>query len=71
MERRLGELGEPYHQGPAGRLARLAKACTAAGAGLVALGGRRRRGVAAAGAALAAVLVRQRDFVADPVPAHS
>ena len=21
MERRLGELGEPYHQGPAGRLA--------------------------------------------------
>jgi Polysulphide reductase, NrfD len=51
MERRLGELGEPYHQGPAGRLARLAKACTATGAGLVALGGR-RRGVAAAGAAL-------------------
>ena len=52
MERRLGELGEPYHQGPAGRLARLAKACTAAGAGLVAAGGRRRRGVAAAGGAL-------------------
>jgi hypothetical protein len=52
MERRLGELGEPYHQGPAGRLARLAKACTATGAGLVAAGGRRRRGVAAAGAAL-------------------
>jgi hypothetical protein len=52
MERRLGELGEPYHQGPAGRLARLAKACTAAGAGLVAAGGRRRRGLAAAGAAL-------------------
>ena len=51
MERRLGELGEPYHQGPAGRFSRLAKACTAAGAGLVA-GGRRRRGVAAAGAAL-------------------
>ena len=51
MERRLGELGEPYHQGPAGRLARLAKACTAAGAGLVALGGRRRAAVAA-GAAL-------------------
>jgi hypothetical protein len=52
MERRLGELGEPYHQGPAGRLARLAKACTAAGAGLVVAAGRRRRGVAAAGAAL-------------------
>ena len=53
MERRLGELGQPYHEGPAGRLARLAKGCTAAGAGLVALGGRRRRGLAAAGAALA------------------
>jgi hypothetical protein len=52
MERRLGELGEPYHQGPAGRLARLAKACTASGAGLVALGGGRRRVVTAAGAAL-------------------
>jgi hypothetical protein len=52
MERRLGELGEPYHQGPAGRLARLAKACTATGAGLVALGGRRRRALTATGAAL-------------------
>jgi hypothetical protein len=52
MERRLGELGEPYHQGPAGRFARLAKVCTAAGAGLVVAGGRRRRGLAAAGAAL-------------------
>jgi Polysulphide reductase, NrfD len=51
MERRLGELGEPYHQGPAGRLARLARACTAAGGGLVALGGR-RRAMAAAGSAL-------------------
>jgi Polysulphide reductase, NrfD len=52
MERRLGELGQPYHRGPAGRLARLAKACTATGAGLVAAGGRRRRALAAAGAAL-------------------
>ncbi|HYN17681.1 MAG TPA: polysulfide reductase, partial [Actinomycetes bacterium] len=52
MERRLGDLGEPYHQGPAGRLARLAKVCTAGGAGLVALGGPRRRAVTAAGAAL-------------------
>ena len=51
MERRLGELGEPYRQGPAGRLARAAKACTAAGAGLVAAAGR-RRALAAAGAAL-------------------
>jgi hypothetical protein len=52
MERRLGELGEPYHDGPAGRFARLAKACTAAGAGLVAAAGGRRRGLASAGAAL-------------------
>lgn len=52
MEWRLGELGEPYQQGPAGIFARLAKACTSTGAGLVALGGRRRRGVAVAGAAL-------------------
>jgi hypothetical protein len=52
MERRLGELGEPYHQCPAGRLTRLAKACTATGAGLVAAGGRRRRGLTGAGAAL-------------------
>ena len=52
MEQRLGELGEPYHEGPAGRFARAAKACTAAGAGLVALAGRRRRGQAMAGAAL-------------------
>jgi hypothetical protein len=51
MERRLGELGEPYRQGPAGRLARAAKACTATGAGLVAAAGR-RRSLAAAGAAL-------------------
>jgi len=33
MERRLGETGEPYHRGQVGRLARAAKALTAAGAG--------------------------------------
>jgi polysulfide reductase-like protein len=42
MERRLGELGEPYHHGAAGRYARLAKACTAAGAVTLGLAGRRR-----------------------------
>ena len=47
-----GDLGRALPPGPAGRLARLAKACTAGGAGLVALGGRRRRAVTAAGAAL-------------------
>jgi hypothetical protein len=42
MERRLGDLGEPYHRGKAGALARAAKAATAAGAALGAVGGRRR-----------------------------
>jgi formate-dependent nitrite reductase membrane component NrfD len=55
MERSLGELGEPYHEGRAGRFAKLAKAFTAAGAGLMAVGGHRRRSVAAlSGLALAA-----------------
>jgi len=42
MERRLGDLGEPYHRGKAGALARTAKAATAAGAALGAVAGRRR-----------------------------
>jgi hypothetical protein len=41
MERRLGELGEPYREGEAGRFARAAKALTAAGGLLMAT--RRRR----------------------------
>jgi hypothetical protein len=41
MERRLGELGEPYHSGVSGRLGRLAKVLTAAGAAAVAAGVRR------------------------------
>jgi hypothetical protein len=51
MERRLGELGEPYHEGAAGRFVKAAKVLTAAGAGMMAGAGRRRAGVAA-GAAL-------------------
>jgi hypothetical protein len=55
MERSLGELGEPYHEGRAGRFAKLAKAFTAAGGGLMAVAGHRRRSVAAmSGLALAA-----------------
>jgi polysulfide reductase-like protein len=42
MERRLGELGEPYHHGRAGTFARAAKAATATGAALGAVAGRRR-----------------------------
>jgi hypothetical protein len=52
MEHRLGELAEPYHQGVAGRYARLAKGCTAAGAAAIGLAGRRRRPLAMAGAGL-------------------
>jgi len=54
MERRLGELGEPYHQGAAGRYARLARACTAVGAASLGLAGRRRRLAVAGGLALLA-----------------
>jgi hypothetical protein len=49
-ERRLGEIAEPYHQGPAGRLSSLAKALGVAGVGLIAAGGRRRRAATLAGA---------------------
>jgi hypothetical protein len=51
MQRRLGDLAKPYEEGTAGLLDKAAKACTAAGAGLLALG-RRRPGLARAGAAL-------------------
>jgi hypothetical protein len=51
MERRLGPLGEPYHEGAAGHAARAAKALTAAGGLVMAWRGRRRVG-AAAGATL-------------------
>jgi hypothetical protein len=51
MERRLGELGEPYHSGTPGRLGRLAKGLTAAGAAAVAAGvGRAGGALIAAGA---------------------
>jgi hypothetical protein len=51
MEHRLGELGEPYHEGDAGRYARAAKALTAAGAVTLAIGSRRSRVAGALGAA--------------------
>jgi formate-dependent nitrite reductase membrane component NrfD len=52
MERRLGFVGEVYKQGTAGRLGRLSKAMTGAGAALLALKGRRSRGASLAGSAL-------------------
>ncbi len=52
MESRLGEVGGPYRDGRAGRLARAAEVCTGAGAALAVLGGRRRRSAAVAAGAL-------------------
>jgi hypothetical protein len=54
MERRLQRVGvgAPYHEGAAGRLAKLATGLTAAGAAVLAARGRRSRTAAIAGAAL-------------------
>jgi formate-dependent nitrite reductase membrane component NrfD len=52
MERRLGFVGEPYRQGAAGKLNRIAKAATMSGAWLLARRGRRSRAAAVAGGAL-------------------
>jgi hypothetical protein len=55
MEKRLGPLlAEPYHEGESGRYAKLSKGLTAAGAGVMAVAGRRRLGAAAGGALLLA-----------------
>jgi Polysulfide reductase len=50
MQRRLGCVGEPYRRGTAGRLARLAKGLTTAGAVVTALAGRKRAGATVGGA---------------------
>jgi hypothetical protein len=60
MERRLGDLGEPYRRGTAGRLTRAARACTAGGAALLAARGGRRPGAAGGGALLLAGAALQR-----------
>ena len=61
MESTLGDAGEPYRSGRAGRLAKAAEACTSVGAFLAVTGARRRRSVAvAAGSLLAAGSVLTR-----------
>jgi hypothetical protein len=50
MERRLGFVGEPYHQGTAGRFAKAAKALSVAGSAVTLFAGRRRPGATAGGA---------------------
>jgi hypothetical protein len=52
MKRRLGMLGEPYHEGEAGRYARIAKTCALGGAAVVAVPGRKSRLAAIAGGTL-------------------
>ena len=52
MEKRLGFVGEVYRQGEAHRFGRISKVCVAAGAGLLALGGRRSRVAAVTGGAV-------------------
>jgi Polysulphide reductase, NrfD len=54
MERRLGKLGEPYRQGAAGKLSKLGKALTVAGAAVVAARAGRSRAAAVAGGAMLA-----------------
>jgi DMSO reductase anchor subunit len=52
MEKRLGMVGEPYKQGLPGMFNRASKVLSAAGAGVLAITGRRSRRAAAAGGAL-------------------
>jgi len=54
MEKRLGTLGEPYHEGESGRLGRLAKGLTLAGAAVLGSTGRRRAGAVVGGGLLLA-----------------
>jgi DMSO reductase anchor subunit len=61
MEKRMGMVGEPYHQGSAGRLMKAAEVLSVAGATAAALGASRNRWVArAAGTALVAASVCTR-----------
>ena len=54
VETEFGVVSEPYHEGKAGTLLRVAKSCTAAGAALTVVAGRQRAGAVVAGALLAA-----------------
>ena len=51
MEQKLGSLAEPYHEGPSGTLARVAKVLTAVGAMAIGGWGHRHRTAAVAGGA--------------------
>lgn len=63
MERRLGDLAEPYGEGKAGRWSKAAKVVTVAGAALLAAGGRRVALRRAGGALLLAGSLAERHAV--------
>jgi hypothetical protein len=71
MERRLGELGEPYELPPARRFTQAAKLSAGLGAAVLALAGRRRAGAALGGALLLAGAACERVavFKAGPISA--
>jgi hypothetical protein len=52
MEKRLGFVGEVYKKEAAGKLARISKVCTAAGAGILATRAKRSRAALVGGSAL-------------------
>jgi hypothetical protein len=60
MEHRLGEVGEPYTEGPSGRFTKAAKALIGAGALVAAVGGRRRAGAVTGGTMLVAGALVER-----------
>jgi DMSO reductase anchor subunit len=60
MERRLGQLGQPYHEGAAGVLSKLAAGLTLAGGALLAAAGRRREAAVAGGALVLAGALAER-----------
>ncbi|WP_448625866.1 NrfD/PsrC family molybdoenzyme membrane anchor subunit [Geodermatophilus sp. URMC 64] len=71
VENGHGIVSEPYHEGRAGTFLRVAKACTAAGAGLALLAGRSRLGAVASGVLLAAGSLLTRFGVFDAGVASS
>jgi formate-dependent nitrite reductase membrane component NrfD len=60
MERRLGKLAEPYHQGPAGALSKVATGLTIGGGALLAAAGRRREAATAGGCLVLAGALAER-----------
>jgi hypothetical protein len=61
MEKRLGELGEPYHErGAPGALSKWARALSVSGAAAIVAGGRRRAPALAGGAAVLAGTLAER-----------